>query len=73
MLRLRLKNYKFYRYYDEDRYSHRSSLHRSVSHPSLARSDSEFLEQWAAPADESPSNSPVMLRAQRVMVNENEN
>lgn len=62
-----------FRYYDDEHYSENRSLHRSVSHPSLARSDSEFMEQWIAPADESDMSSqegsPRMRRTQRVMVN----
>lgn len=59
----------FYRYYDDDRYSDHRSLHRSISHPSLARSESEFMEQWIAPVDDmsSPEASPRMRR-QRVLV-----
>jgi hypothetical protein len=62
----------FNRYYDDDRYSHPSSLHRSASHPSLARSESEFMEQWIAPPhdDSSIEGSPRMRRNQRVLVNE---
>ena len=61
--------FKIFRYYDEDRYSDHRSLHRSISHPSLARSESEFMEQWVAPIDEmsSPEASPRMRR-QRVLV-----
>ncbi|CRK92229.1 CLUMA_CG005752, isoform A [Clunio marinus] len=57
------------RYYDDDRYSDHRSLHRSVSHPSLARSESEFMEQWVAPIDgmSSPEGSPRMRRTQRVL------
>ncbi|KAL7036819.1 hypothetical protein ACKWTF_008939 [Chironomus riparius] len=55
------------RYYDDDRYSDHRSLHRSVSHPSLARSESEFIEQWIAPI-ESPDASPQMQRSQRILV-----
>lgn len=60
-----------FRYYDDDRYSDHRSLHRSISHPSLARSESEFIEQWIAPTDDmsSPDASPHMQRTQRVMVN----
>ncbi|KAL7036818.1 hypothetical protein ACKWTF_008939 [Chironomus riparius] len=54
------------RYYDDDRYSDHRSLHRSVSHPSLARSESEFIEQWIAPI-ESPDASPQMQRSQRIL------
>jgi len=63
---LTIKN-KYSRYYDDDRYSDHRSLHRSVSHPSLARSESEFIEQWIAPI-ESPDASPQMQRVQRVLV-----
>lgn len=55
-------------YYDEDR----RSLHRSLSHPSLARSASEFMENWVAPdagSDiSSPDQTPRVSRSQRVMV-----
>ncbi|KAH8287665.1 hypothetical protein KR054_011320 [Drosophila jambulina] len=43
-------------YYDDD---DRRSFHRSLSHPSLARSASEFTEHWTAPdPDEMVISSP---------------
>lgn len=57
-----------YGYQEEDR----RSLHRSLSHPSLARSASEFMEHWVAPdagSDiSSPENTPRVSRSQRIMV-----
>ncbi|KAH8386952.1 hypothetical protein KR093_003730 [Drosophila rubida] len=50
---------------DEDR---RSSFHRSISHPSLARSASEFTEHWTAPDDieiSSPEGTPRAHRARQ--------
>ncbi|GBP08328.1 hypothetical protein EVAR_78800_1 [Eumeta japonica] len=54
------------RYYDDDSdvdntYHHswsRQSLHRSASQPSLARSNTELVEQWAAP-DEDLTPTPT--------------
>ncbi|XP_037935001.1 uncharacterized protein LOC119669249 [Teleopsis dalmanni] len=52
-----------YTYDDEDR----RSFHRSVSHPSLARSASEFTEHWVAPEDmSSPEGTPKSRRSQRL-------
>lgn len=55
-------------YYEEDR----RSLHRSLSHPSLARSASEFMEHWVVPdagSDiSSPEPTPRVSRSQRMMV-----
>lgn len=58
------------RYYDDDHSSEHRSLQRSLSHPSLARSASEFTEHWVAPEGSeasSPEGSPRMRRSQRVM------
>lgn len=54
---------------DEEAYDRRS-FHRSISHPSLARSASEFTEHWAAPDNSdlsSPETTPKSRRSQRVM------
>lgn len=51
-------------YYDDE---DRRSFHRSVSHPSLARSASEFTEHWAAPDElSSPEATPKSRRSQRL-------
>jgi hypothetical protein len=56
------------RYYDDDHSSEHRSLQRSLSHPSLARSASEFTEHWIAPEEmSSPEGSPRMRRNQRVL------
>ncbi|KAI8033420.1 uncharacterized protein LOC128265589 [Drosophila gunungcola] len=50
-------------YYDDD---DRRSFHRSLSHPSLARSASEFTEHWTAPDEmevSSPEGTPRTRRA----------
>ncbi|KNC23589.1 hypothetical protein FF38_09116 [Lucilia cuprina] len=53
--------------YDDDDMSERRSFHRSVSHPSLARSNSEFTEHWAAPEDmSSPEGTPTPRRSQKL-------
>lgn len=60
-----------FRYYDDDHSSEHRSLQRSLSHPSLARSASEFTEHWIAPEgseSSSPEGSPRMRRSQRVLV-----
>ena len=48
------------------------SLHRSLSHPSLARSASEFTEHWIAPNESevsTPEGSPAAVRrSHRMMV-----
>ncbi|XP_032594128.1 uncharacterized protein LOC6565308 isoform X2 [Drosophila grimshawi] len=54
--------YRMQYYDDEDR----RSFHRSISHPSLARSASEFTEHWTAPDDveiSSPEGTPRAHRA----------
>ncbi|ALC49612.1 pot [Drosophila busckii] len=56
--------YRMQYYDDEDR----RSFHRSLSHPSLARSASEFTEHWTAPDDfeieiSSPEGTPRAHRA----------
>lgn len=64
-----------FRYYEDDgaSSSHRASLARSLSQPSLARSASEFTERWAAPsrydtASEftSPEGTPKSQRSTRI-------
>jgi len=55
-------------YYDDD---DRRSFHRSLSHPSLARSASEFTEHWTAPEElevevSSPEGTPHTRRARQV-------
>lgn len=59
------------RSYYEDDASDRRSFHRSISHPSLARSGSEFMEHWAVPEDSdntsSPEPTPVARRAKKVI------
>lgn len=53
-------------YYEDD---DRRSFHRSVSHPSLARSASEFTEQWIAPEElSSPEGTPKPRRLQQRLV-----
>lgn len=57
--------YRMQYYDDEDR----RSFHRSISHPSLARSASEFTEHWTAPDDvevSSPEGTPRAYRARPV-------
>lgn len=58
------------RSYYEDDASDRRSFHRSISHPSLARSGSEFMEHWVVPEDSdqtsSPEPTPVVRRAKKV-------
>ncbi|XP_039153517.1 uncharacterized protein LOC6739887 [Drosophila simulans] len=52
-------------YYDDD---DRRSFHRSLSHPSLARSASEFTEHWTAPDEmevSSPEGTPHTRRARQ--------
>ncbi|XP_037724358.1 uncharacterized protein LOC119556338 [Drosophila subpulchrella] len=54
-------------YYDDD---DRRSFHRSLSHPSLARSASEFTEHWTAPEElevevSSPEGTPHTRRARQ--------
>lgn len=52
-------------YYDDE---DRRSFHRSVSHPSLARSASEFTERWIAPEElSSPEGTPKSRRSQRLV------
>ncbi|KAL5275097.1 pot family protein [Megaselia abdita] len=57
------------RSYYEDDASDRRSVHRSISHPSLARSGSEFMEHWVVPEDSdqtsSPEPTPVVRRAKK--------
>ncbi|SPP88748.1 uncharacterized protein LOC117590231 [Drosophila guanche] len=58
--------YRMQYYDDEDR----RSFHRSLSHPSLARSASEFTEHWTAPDDleieiSSPEGTPHARRARQ--------
>uniref|UniRef100_A0A1A9VUN3 Uncharacterized protein n=1 Tax=Glossina austeni TaxID=7395 RepID=A0A1A9VUN3_GLOAU len=54
--------------YDDDDLSERPSFHRSVSHPSLARSNSEFTEHWVAPEElSSPEATPKSRRSQRLI------
>ncbi|KAH8408881.1 hypothetical protein KR009_002981 [Drosophila setifemur] len=56
--------YRMQYYDDEDR----RSFHRSLSHPSLARSASEFTEHWTAPDDmeiSSPEGTPRARRARQ--------
>lgn len=62
------------RYYDDDGYERRS-VQRSISHPSLARSASEFTEHWIAPDHDldnlisSPEVTPTSSRrSQRILV-----
>ncbi|EDS40068.1 papillote protein [Culex quinquefasciatus] len=45
-------------YYEGDHYE-QQSVHRSTSHPSLARSASEFTERWIAPENTDSSTSEV--------------
>lgn len=56
-------------YYDDDA-SDQRSFHRSNSHPSLARSGSEFMENWVVPEDydqgSSPEPTPVVRRTKKV-------
>lgn len=67
-------SYYHHRYYEDDASSsHRASLARSLSQPSLARSASEFTERWAAPsrydtASEftSPEGTPKSQRSTRI-------
>lgn len=67
-------SYYHSRYYEDDASSsHRASLARSLSQPSLARSASEFTERWAAPsrydtASEftSPEGTPKSQRSTRI-------
>lgn len=57
--------YRMQYYDDEDR----RSFHRSISHPSLARSASEFTEHWTAPDEieiSSPEGTPRVHRARLV-------
>ncbi|XP_073831332.1 zona pellucida domain protein papillote [Musca autumnalis] len=55
-------------YDDDDNISERRSFHRSVSHPSLARSASEFTEHWGVPDDmSSPEGTPTATRSQRMV------
>lgn len=54
---------------DEESYDRRS-FNRSISHPSLARSASEFTEHWAAPDNSdvsSPETTPKSRRSQRMV------
>lgn len=59
------------RSYYEDDVSDRRSFHRSISHPSLARSGSEFMEHWVVPEDSdqlsSPEPTPVARRSRKVL------
>lgn len=46
-------------------------MQRSLSHPSLARSASEFTEHWVPPNDSdmsSPEGTPNVRRTNRVLV-----
>lgn len=57
--------YRMQYYDDEDR----RSFHRSISHPSLARSASEFTEHWTAPDEieiSSPEGTPRVHRVRQV-------
>ncbi|XP_030379483.1 uncharacterized protein LOC115627796 [Scaptodrosophila lebanonensis] len=55
--------YRMQYYDDEDR----RSFHRSISHPSLARSASEFTEHWTAPDEiSSPEGTPGTSRRSRL-------
>ncbi|XP_034478568.1 uncharacterized protein LOC117784834 isoform X2 [Drosophila innubila] len=54
--------YRMQYYDDEDR----RSFHRSISHPSLARSASEFTEHWTAPDEIEISSPEGTPRAHRV-------
>lgn len=63
-------SYSAHQYYEDDQYDHRS-IQRSSSHPSLARSASEFTERWIAPDDidsSTPEVSPQLGRRQRSMM-----
>ncbi|KAM8718605.1 hypothetical protein ACLKA7_001334 [Drosophila subpalustris] len=55
--------YRMQYYDDEDR----RSFHRSISHPSLARSASEFTEHWTAPDEIEISSPEGTPRAHRVV------
>ncbi|XP_023160303.2 uncharacterized protein LOC111592369 isoform X2 [Drosophila hydei] len=58
-------SYYHMQYYDDE---DRRSFHRSISHPSLARSASEFTEHWTAPDDvevSSPEGTPRVYRARQ--------
>ncbi|XP_021710198.1 uncharacterized protein LOC5579527 isoform X3 [Aedes aegypti] len=67
-------SYSAHQYYEDDPYDHRS-IQRSSSHPSLARSASEFTERWVAPEEtdsSTPDASPQMTRRERnLMVQSN--
>lgn len=57
-------SYSAHQYYVDDQYDHRS-IQRSSSHPSLARSASEFTERWIAPEEmnsSTPEVSPQLAR-----------
>lgn len=63
------------KYYEDDPYDRRS-IQRSLSHPSLARSASEFTERWIAPDIGSDTSSPegtpkANRRSQRILVRKN--
>lgn len=63
-------SYSAHQYYEDDQYDHRS-IQRSSSHPSLARSASEFTERWIAPEDidsSTPEVSPQMGRRERSLL-----
>ncbi|XP_055609675.1 uncharacterized protein LOC129756712 isoform X1 [Uranotaenia lowii] len=67
-------SYSAQQYFEDDQFEHRS-MQRSSSHPSLARSASEFTERWVAPDEmdsSTPEPSPHMARRERnVMVEAN--
>lgn len=67
-------SYSAHQYYEDDQYDHRS-MQRSSSHPSLARSASEFTERWVAPEEidsSTPEASPQLGRRERnLMVQSN--
>ncbi|XP_053694701.1 uncharacterized protein LOC128742383 [Sabethes cyaneus] len=63
-------SYSVHQYYEDDQYDHRSIQHSS-SHPSLARSASEFSERWIAPEENdssTPDVSPQLSRRERDMM-----
>lgn len=67
-------SYSAHQYYVDDQYDHRS-IQRSSSHPSLARSASEFTERWIAPEEmntSTPEVSPQLARRDgNIMVQSN--
>lgn len=57
-------------FYEGDHYE-QQSVQRSTSHPSLARSASEFTERWIAPENidsSTPEVSPQLARRERTMM-----